>query len=207
MRRLLFSVVALIACSCCALAQTQAPHLDPVPESQRASVEEVHALFAAMNSQQQTEQMMQMMKGNMIQAFEEQMAKQSPPPSPHLMNQLRANMNEVWSTLNVNDLMDDLASIYRKYLTRDEIAGIRAFYDSPAGKSMLTKTPGIMNEYMQVALPKEMERMQAAMKQMELRMKKAYDDDAAQNGASSTKPSSKSTRKPSSSPPKKSPSN
>jgi hypothetical protein len=192
------------------LAQDQLPQLNPVPESQRASAEEVHALFAAMNSQKQTEQMLQMMKANMMQAFEEQMAKQSPPPSPKLMQQLRNGMNEVYGTLKVDDLMDDMASIYQKYFTRDEIAGIRSFYDSPAGKSMLTKMPGIMNEYMQVALPKEMQRMQDAMQQMEQRMKKAVDDDAAAQGDKSKatkKPSAGTASKPAPTTPKKSPSN
>jgi len=64
-------------------------------------------------------------------------------------------------------------------LTRDEIVAIRAFYTSPAGKSMIAKMPGIMAEYMGVALPRQMKKMQAAAAEMQDRIRKDMETDAA----------------------------
>lgn len=59
--------------------------------------------------------------------------------------------------------------LYTKYFSQEEIDGIIAFYQSPAGKSMLTKMPQVMQGVM-AAMPSVlapmMEKMRVASEQM-----------------------------------------
>jgi uncharacterized protein len=178
MRRFYVLVAALVlACSPALLSQAApsapaAPAIQPVPEIQRASMDEVRAMFEALGSRRQIEQMMQGMQEQTFAAMQEQIKTLSPSPTPKQMEELRSWMNEAMATLNVGEMLDDMATVYQKYLTRDEIVAIRAFYESSAGKSMMTKLPVIVTEYMQVAMPKQMKKMQAAMGALQERMKK-----------------------------------
>lgn len=173
MRRLSFVLFLILALSSVVVAQSSAtPAVEPVPESQRASIDEVKALFESQNAQKQAEDMINMMKRQMLAMFEEEMKKQSPPPTPHQLSLFRTWMDESMSTLNVADMMNDMAVVYQKYLTRDEIVAINAFYASPAGKSMMAKLPTMMTEYMQVALPKQQKKMEALMASLQERVNK-----------------------------------
>jgi hypothetical protein len=88
------------------------------------------------------------------------------------MQLVRQYMDEALSGFDIKALMNDMAGVYQEYLTRDEILAMTAFYKSPAGKSMLTKMPAIMSEYMRIAMPKQMEKVQASIKNLEQQMKK-----------------------------------
>jgi hypothetical protein len=177
MRRLsslviLFTLLASTAVFSQTSAPAGVPIIQPVPEVQRASIDEVRALFAALNVQQQSEQMVKVMRVQVTNAFTEEMKKQSPPPSPREMQLVRQYMDEALSGFDIKALMNDMAGVYQEYLTRDEILAMTAFYKSPAGKSMLTKMPAIMSEYMRIAMPKQMEKVQASIKNLEQQMKK-----------------------------------
>jgi|tagenome__1003787_1003787.scaffolds.fasta_scaffold20334301_1 hypothetical protein len=180
MRRfvLLVTVTALV-CSFAVSAQTPAASksagpaaIQPVPEMERASAEEIKALFESMHIKQQMETVMTTMQAQMNNMFSEMVKKQSPPPSPKLMTEVRAMMDESSKIVNIGELLDDMVPIYQKYLTRDEIASIRMFYESPAGKSLLAKSPVIGQEFMHEVMPKEMKKMQAEMERMQQRMMK-----------------------------------
>jgi len=75
-------------------------------------------------------------------------------------------MDEV---LTMDRLKPLYVQLYTQYFNQKEIDGLIAFYQSPAGKSMLTKMPQLMQGLM-AAMPAlmapMMEQMQAASKQM-----------------------------------------
>ncbi len=59
--------------------------------------------------------------------------------------------------------------LYAKYFTQEEVDGIIAFYQSPVGKSMLSKTPQIMQSViaaMPALMAPMMERLRASAEQM-----------------------------------------
>jgi hypothetical protein len=171
-----FTIVFVLLLSSALFAQSKSalnkPKVEPVPEMQRASLDEVKAMFEAMNLKQQSAETMRAMQTQLVHTFETEMNKQTPPPTTRQLQEFRTMMNEAMATVRVEDLIDDMASIYQKYLTRDEIVAIRTFYSSPEGKSMLVKMPTILGEYMQVSLPKEVERMKAALDALQEKIKK-----------------------------------
>jgi hypothetical protein len=183
MRRIWWLAAVVLLYSSALFAQTSAPaappQLEPVPEMQRASMDEVRGLFDAIGSRQQIDQMMKMMQTQLSKAMEEQLRQQTPPPSPRQVEHAQEFMKQAMNSVNVEELLNEMAQLYQKYLTRDEIVAIRAFYTSPAGKSMIAKIPGIMAEYMQVALPRQMKKMQAAAVEMQERIRKDAEADAS----------------------------
>jgi len=61
---------------------------------------------------------------------------------------------EVWDEFkkefNSQNLMDQLASIYAKYYTEEEIIQLTEFYESPIGQKTIQVTPQLMGESMTV---------------------------------------------------------
>ena len=51
---------------------------------------------------------------------------------------------------NPDDLINMTIPIYQKHLTQEDLDGINAFYDTPAGKNLIQAQPHIMKESMQV---------------------------------------------------------
>lgn len=187
MRRLC-SLIALIvlAVSSAAFAQTSDPFqsttMQPVPIEQRATTDDIHNLFAALNVQKQSEQMMKVMRVQTASMMEQELKRQSPAPTAREIQLFKESMDQAFNALDIQGLMNDMAGIYQQYLTRDEVVAITAFYESPAGQSMLTKMPAIMSEYMRVAMPKQMDKVHATMEKLEQQFKKEQQrQDATKN--------------------------
>lgn len=65
--------------------------------------------------------------------------------------------DEIWDELaneflktSLNDLVDMLVPIYKKYLTQNDLEELIKFYYTPVGKKFAKNTPLIMQESMQV---------------------------------------------------------
>lgn len=63
---------------------------------------------------------------------------------------------EIWnefekefSNTSMDDLVTLLAPVYEKHLTENDLNEVIKFYNSPAGKKLAQKTPGIMQDSMQ----------------------------------------------------------
>jgi uncharacterized protein len=73
--------------------------------------------------------------------------------------------------------------IYQKYYTRPEMDAILAFYESPAGRKMMTTMPAMMGEIMQVVnarmQPVINDLMREMRERMEQRAKKPPANEAA----------------------------
>ncbi len=68
-------------------------------------------------------------------------------------------MEEMTSALNAADLKKDMAQIYSDIFTKEELDAQAAFYLTPVGQSMVTKTPEVQARLQAVMMP----RIQAAM--------------------------------------------
>ena len=183
-RSALLAVLIVVVLSLTAFAQNAAPRtspaLEPVPEMQRASLDEVRSLFDSMGAKKQAQDMLGAMQSQMSSLVEQELKKQSPPPSSRVLDALREQNAAILNSMSIDDMLNDMAVVYQKYLTRDEVASLRAFYESAAGKTFMTKLPGIMQEYMQVAMPKQMKRIESVMADLQDRVKKAIAEDQAE---------------------------
>lgn len=69
-------------------------------------------------------------------------------------------MEKVLSAYSFNDMVDDMAAVYQRHLSRTDVDAYIVFFQSPAGQHLLDQQPVIMQEYM----PMAMKRMQGAIK-------------------------------------------
>lgn len=78
---------------------------------------------------------------------------------------------EVWTEFkkefSSNSFMDELAPIYKKHYTDEEILQLVDFYKSPLGKKTLEVTPAITTESMAVGQKAGQEAMQKVMEKLE----------------------------------------
>jgi hypothetical protein len=75
----------------------------------------------------------------------------------------------VQSTMDPKQMESDVATIYSNVFTKDQLAGLGDFYDSPAGQAFADKQPEIQAQMQQAIMP----RIMAVMPQLQT-MAKAY---------------------------------
>ncbi len=61
-----------------------------------------------------------------------------------------SDMQDEFIQTSLSDLVVMLAPIYKKYMTKADLEGVIAFYNSPVGKKFAKNTPLITQESMQV---------------------------------------------------------
>ena len=122
----------------------------PIPPQQQATKEQIEKLFAAMRLRDQMESIIKMMPG-MIQ---QQLASEplpSPPSgadlTPEQEKEVRALLSKyVQKSMNLytaDEMMADMASIYRRHFTRANVDAYIAFYNSAPGQHLLAAQPAI----------------------------------------------------------------
>jgi hypothetical protein len=62
------------------------------------------------------------------------------------------------SIYTVDEMLDDMAGIYQRHFTREDVNAYIAFYSTPAGQHLLQLTPVIVQEYMPVVMQRVQER-------------------------------------------------
>jgi hypothetical protein len=66
----------------------------------------------------------------------------------------------------IDEMVEDMTVIYRKYLTREDVDAMIAFYGSSAGQHLLDAQPKIAQEYMPIAMQRASERMKSLTAEM-----------------------------------------
>ena len=71
-----------------------------------------------------------------------------------------------WIFIPPDEMLADMTAIYQQHLSKDDVDGMIAFYNSPAGQHLLDAQPVIAQEYMPLVMSKVSERSQAMTKEM-----------------------------------------
>jgi uncharacterized protein len=151
-----------------------------IPPDQQPTKEQVAKLFEVMHLREQTASMMKTLPAMLQQQVREQEKAMMAnlPDSARLTPELQASldgvtdryMEKVINLYPVDEMLDDMAAIYQRHFTREDVDAYTAFYTTPAGQHLLRLTPIIMQEYMPVVMQRMQERskdlMAAMMKEM-----------------------------------------
>jgi uncharacterized protein len=131
----------------------------------------------ALMQQQITARMKQMQQNNPALAFPTQEQQQA---ISKITNRF---MERVLDLYKSDEMIADVTELYQKYLTRSDVAGIIAFYSSPAGQRLLDIQPVIM--------PLVMQRMQDRVKTSTDEMQRELMERIKPNAPSADKPTQK----------------
>lgn len=114
-----------------------------------------------------------MMKASMAQATQ---GKAVSPEEQKILDNYRAKaVAIVQNELTMPKLKPMYIDIYAKSFTQEEINGLIAFYDSPAGKAYVAKMPVVMQSIM-ADMPRRLNPMLQQMQKATEEMKKELDD-------------------------------
>ncbi len=156
----------------------QAPAAAPAPETATAAVitsdqqptkEQLNKLFEVMHLKDQMQSMMKMMPTLIQQQMKEQQKQFTsklpggalkPEQQEDISKVMNKYMEKALSAYSIDQMLDDMAAIYQRHLSREDVDAYIAFYGSPAGQHLLNLTPVMMQEYM----PMAMKRMQESTK-------------------------------------------
>ncbi len=107
----------------------------PKLQAQEASQEEIIEFLKVMGAKQQMLNSMDLMISN----FKEIYASAGVPEN--FWDNFRKEVVE-----NLDDVLGELALVYQKHYTQEEIKALTVFYESPLGQKLLEKTPIVQQE-------------------------------------------------------------
>jgi hypothetical protein len=135
-----------------------------VSETDQPSREQLRRLFEVMRIHPQMDAMLKMMPQaiqSQLQSEEQSLESSLPPESKpteaqkEALNKVTARfMNQALKIYPAEEMEDDLVSIYKRHLTREDVEGIIAFYKSPTGQHLLDNQPVMMKEMMPITMKK-----------------------------------------------------
>jgi hypothetical protein len=151
----------------------------------RATLADAENVLQAMRFEELMAKMLEQQKKQM-RGMAQQMAAQMKTPgvnSDEVVAFQQKVMDEVMGALNIDELKKDMAHIYTDVFTKDELEAQTAFYLTPAGQSLVSKTPEVQARLQAVIAP----RVQAAMPKV---MQMAQQFRAEQQAKATTPPAS-----------------
>lgn len=159
----------------------------PMARADEASkTAKVHQLFIVMHMdrtmQQMIDQVTVFMKQQMQQTMKQSMASNQLTPTQQKLTDeyLDKTMKLAFDTMSWTALEPDYTKIYADTFTEDEIDAITVFYKSPAGQTMLEKTPDLTAASMKVVQVKMVD-LQPKMKVLQDEYVQKMKDTATQN--------------------------
>jgi hypothetical protein len=154
-----------------ATASSQTPLADQPTDAQIAK------LFEVMRVKEQLASVTKIMPQLMQQQFNEQMkqmqqahpemAKMSPEQQQAFSNIMSKYMQRIMNLTASDDMLSDMAAIYKRHLNAADVEGAIAFYSSPAGQHFLEMVPVMMQELMPTIMHRTQERMKPIIDDMQ----------------------------------------
>jgi hypothetical protein len=145
-KRLLLLVATVLVLGWTCLAQTS---VDDSP----ATKEDVEKYLQAIHSHDMMKKMAASMSQSMRQLLHEQYLKDKDNLPADYESKMTARMNDLFDNMPWDDMLQAMAPVYQKHLTKGDIDNLVAFYSSPTGEKLLREMPAIMAESMQNAMP------------------------------------------------------
>jgi len=147
-----------------------------IPPDQQPTKEQLAKLFEVMQIREQAAALMQMFPAMIQQQMQQQekemtanlpeSAKITPEQQAALDKLTNRYLEKAMNLYSVDEMLDDMAGIYQKHFTREDVDAYIAFYTTPAGQRLLQMTPVIMQEYVPVVMQRVQERSKALTDEM-----------------------------------------
>lgn len=147
-----------------------------IPSDQQPTQEQLSKLFDAMRIREQMQSMRQIMPSIVQQQIKSAMqqteatlpagTKLTPSQRAAIENIMAKYVGKAMDLYPADEMRGDMAAIYQRHLSKDDVDGMIAFYSSPAGQHLLDAQPVIAQEFMPVVISKVSARSQVMTKEM-----------------------------------------
>lgn len=141
-----------------------------IPVDQQPTKEQLAKLFETMRLRAQLQTYMklipEMVQKQVHAQFHETAEKLGTEPlkpdqQAALDKMLAKYMEKATNIITVDELLEDVSTIYQHHVSRQDVDAMIAFYASPAGQHLLDAQPAIMQEYMPMIMKRTQERGKA----------------------------------------------
>ena len=148
--------------------------------SAESTVADAEAVLTAMNFEQMMEKTMAGVRRQQTVMVDRMMGQLMPAGADRdaVVALQKKMIDEMMSAMNFGEMKGEVAKIYSETFTKDQLAALGAFYQSPAGQAFSDKQPEIaakMNELMAPRIMAVMPKIQQMAKEFgaEMKAKKA----------------------------------
>lgn len=156
------------------IAQEKPDSVLRFPPKDQATTAQFATLFEKMRIRDQVQQIRNLIPTMVEGQIREQARALNSQAGSSLTADQRARLEElshkyVEKAMNmypVDEMIADMTPIYQKYLTREDVDGMIAFYSSLAGQHLLDAQPKIAKEYMPMVMQRVQERTRTLIVQM-----------------------------------------
>ncbi|HEX8816641.1 MAG TPA: DUF2059 domain-containing protein [Terriglobales bacterium] len=132
-----------------------------------ATKEDVEKYLQVMHSHDLTKKTLQAMSNGMQQMLHQQYLSHKDELPPDYESKMTARMNEMFSNMPMDDMMQAMVPVYQKHFTKGDIDSLTAFYSSPTGQKLLQEMPQIMQESIAASTPIMMKYMDTVQKKLQ----------------------------------------
>jgi hypothetical protein len=171
MRAILMAVVMVLGTVAAAIAQEKPNAAQP------PSREDVLKLMNVLHAREQFEQIIADMTKQMKSSARESYRKQHPQVTQARLNKLDQVFDGMPPAMTIDQLLDDIVPVYQKYLTKQDVAAVIAFYSSDAGQKFFVALPKIQEEGVAISDDKIADRVNAYLKRLNERMEQFTKDE------------------------------
>ncbi len=147
-----------------------------IPPEDQATKEQLAKLFEAMRIRDQMQSIRRIIPTTVEAQLKEQMQAivaqnpSGPKPTPDQQEQLdrlmHKYMEKAVNLYPIDEMLADMTGLYQRYLTREDVDAMLAFYSSTAGHHLLDAQPKIAREYMPLVMSRMSERSKALTAEM-----------------------------------------
>lgn len=156
---LVVAIVSLLGWNC--IAQTSTA-------DSPATKEDIEKYLEVTHSRDMARKLMDSMSQGMRQMLHEQYLKHKDELPPDYESRMTARMDAMLQNMPWDEMMQAVAPVYQKHLTKGDIDNLIAFYSSPTGEKLMRELPSILTESMQTMTPimsKYIERVQQRLRE------------------------------------------
>jgi hypothetical protein len=168
MKRIFLALTACLAFALNGVAQQS-------PADAPASKEDIQKYLDVMHAREMMGQMVEVMSKPMHQMVHEQYLKDKDNLPADFEARANKMADDAMKGMPWDEILQAMAPVYQKHLTKGDVDALVAFYSSPTGKKVLRDMPVVMAEAMQAAMPllrKHMDAMTEQLQQQVAQMKK-----------------------------------
>jgi hypothetical protein len=127
-----------------------------IPVDQQATKEQLTKLFELMQVKEHMAATIQTVEKQLFAKATQSQKSQGDVAGAAIASKLMEQL------INPDEMLADMIAIYQKHLTRSDVDGMIAFYNSPAGQHWIAVQPVITKEYMPIIMKRVQERLHPA---------------------------------------------
>jgi hypothetical protein len=161
------------------VADAKVQHKDAEPA--RATLSDAQAVLTAMNFEQMMEKTMAGVRKQQVAMVDRMMGQMLPQGADReaITGLQKRMIEEMMSGMNFSEMKGEMAKVYSEVFTKDQLAALGAFYQSPAGQAMSEKQPEIAEKLNALMIP----RIMAAMPKVQQMAKQFAEEQKAKKAA------------------------